>query len=399
MNFIFAKSKIYILCLSFFTILFQSCVSRVDKAVIEGYLSGTPRISIYINRFDGDSLSIVDSIRTNSKGHFKIKLKMESPYFFTIGLDKRQTPIILLVQPGEELTIKSTNSDLSDYRVFGSNGSALLRELKLRLNSTKLHIDSLRNVYSSNINNLKIDSIRHNLDSTYNSIILNHRNYTYRFVKNNSFSPISILALFQAYDSSHPVLDYSKDRNLFRMIDSSLCAVYSSNRIAQAYHSKIKTLDTLYERNHKRALMFKEGDILPNVGYPLITGDNLFISSISFRYILIDFWGEWCNACNDNNYLREIYKEYNPKGLVILQVSLGSNPDSLKLKVSKDSLLWYNAAIQDYYKSKLLDTLRVSSVPSSYITDRFGVIKAANLDRDMLKSKLDELFPNRVNKK
>ena len=399
MNFIFTKSKIYILFIPFFTILFQGCVSRVDRVAIEGYLSGIPKTYIYINRFDGDSLSFADSIRTNSKGHFKIKLQTESPYFFTIGLDKCQTPIILLVQPGEELTIKAANSDLSDYRVFGSNGSALLRELKLRLNSTKLHIDSLRNVYSSNFNNLKIDSIRHNLDSTYNSIILNHRNYTYRFVKNNSFSPISVLALFQAYDSSHPVLDYSKDRNLFRMIDSSLLSVYSSNRIVQAYHSKIKTLDTLYERSHKRALMFKEGDILPNVGYPLITGDNLFISSISFRYILIDFFGGWCNACSDNNYLREIYKEYSPKGLVILQVSLGTNPDSLKLKVSKDSLLWYNADIQDYYKSKLLDTLRVSSVPSSYIVDRWGVVKAVNLDGDMLKSKLDELLPNRVNQK
>jgi len=77
---------------------------------------------------------------------------------------------------------------------------------------------------------------------------------------------------------------------------------------------------------------------------------------------------------------------------VVLQVSLGANPDSLKSKVLRDSLFWYHATIQNYFSSKILDTLKISSVPSSYITDRWGKIKAVNLEGDQLKLKLIELL-------
>jgi len=393
MHLISVKGKIGFFLILFLAIFFQSCINRIDSAHIEGYISGNPKTYFYINRFEGDSLALIDSVRSNSKGHFKIKVQTESPYFITIGTDKVQTPIMLLIQPGEEITIKAQNSSLSDYKVFGSNGSSLIRDLTIMLNRTKSLIDSLRNTYDSNRSNPKIDSIQGKLDSMYNIVVTNHRNFTYRFIKNNSFSPASIFALFQVYDSLHPVLDYSKDKILFKIVDSSLLSVYSSNSIVRDYHLKLQKLDTLYQRRHKRESMFKEGETLPNVGYPLISGDNLFISGIWYKYILIDFWADWCHMCSSNNdSLRKIYTEYGPKGLVVLQVSLGANPDSLKVKVIRDSLLWYHASIQDVYNSKLLDTLKISSVPSNYITDRWGVIKGVNLEGELLKSKLKELL-------
>jgi peroxiredoxin len=140
--------------------------------------------------------------------------------------------------------------------------------------------------------------------------------------------------------------------------------------------------------------MYKVGETLPDIGYPLITGDNLFISGVWFKCILVDFWSDWCDTCSENNNsLKAIYKEFGPKGLIILQISLGANPDSLKIQTARDSLFWYHASIQDYYHSKILDTLRVSSVPSNYIVDRRGVIKGVNLTGAKLAEKLAELLP------
>ncbi len=377
-----------------FSLMIHGCVYRIDRVDIEGKFQGNPKSYIYISKFEGDGLSLIDSIKTSSKGYFKIKVKADEPSFIIIGLNRFESPITLLIQPGEDLRVESDNSNLSDYKVFGSNGSALVLGLNLKLKTTKRQIDSLKQVYNSNLESLKIDSIKDVLDSTSNILLVNHRNYTYGFIKDNTFSLASILALFQSYDSLHPVLDYMKDRNLFRLIDSTLLSVYSSNSLVLSYHLKIQRLDSLYEQSRKRDLMYKTGDVLPNVGYPLVTGEDLFISSLWFRYILIDFQGSWCELCKKNNsQLREIYKEFSPKGLVVIQVALGTNPDSLRVKVLKDSLIWYNAYVPDIYSSKLLDTLKISSIPSSYITDRWGVIKATNLSGNKLRLKLSELLP------
>jgi thiol-disulfide isomerase/thioredoxin len=395
MIFIFyARFKSNLLPLIVISILLQSCIYRIDRVNIEGEFQANPKSYVFISKFEGDSLILIDSVRTNSHGHFNLKLKTENPFFVTIGLNKVHPPIILLIQPGEKLSIQAESFDLSDYKVFGSHGSALIHDLTLQFNKTKSKIDSLKNIYYSNLGNQKIDSIKHLLDSTYYIITTNHWKYSYSFIKENTFSPASILALSQSYDSIHPVFNYIKDRKLFRLIDSSLLSVYSSNSIVRNFHSKIQKMDSLYERNSKRESMFKVGEILPNVGYPLISGENLFISGIWYKYILIDFWGDWCDVCQKNNaQLREIYKEFAPKGLVVVQVSLGANPDSLKSKVARDSMFWYHACLTDMYNSKLLDTLKVSSVPSSYIADRWGNIKAVNCNRESLRSKLKELLP------
>jgi peroxiredoxin len=386
--------KNILILLSFFIFLLQSCTYSIDRITIQGFFSSSPKTFIYLNKFDGEQLTFIDSVKTNSEGNFSIKIDVETLNFITLGNRQNSTPIILLVQPGENLIIKSKRSDLLDYKVIGSNESTLIQGLTVRLNKTKSQIDSLKTIYNASLGNQKLDSIKYSLDSTYRSFIERHRSFTCAFIKNNPFSPASILALFQTYDVNHPVLDYSKDRKLFRMVDSSLVTVYPTSGIVMGYRKKIHKLDSLYQLSSKRDRMFKVGEILPDIGYPLITGDDLFISSIWFRYILVDFWADWCDTCSVNNKnLREIYKEFGPKGLIVLQVSLGSNPDSLKLQSSRDSMLWYHAAIQNYFSSKILDTLRISSVPSNYITDRRGTIKAVNLYDVQLKEKMKELFP------
>lgn len=393
MNF---REKSFISLSIFLLIVFQGCIYRIDSVNLNGYLQGNAKSYIYISKFEGDSLALIDSIKTNSKGHFRIKLKAENPYFVTIGRSKTESPIILLVQPGEDIKIQSESSDMSEYNVFGSNGSDLIRGLSSAMNKTKQKINSLKQIYNLNLENPKLDSIKHVLDSTYNKLVSSYRDYSTNLIKENTFSPASILALFQRYDSLHPVFDFKKDRKLFRLVDSTLLSVYSSNSMVQSYHAKLKNLDSLNTLSLRRNMMFRVGETLPNVGYPLITGENLFISSIWYRYVLVDFHGQWCESCKRNNLrLREIYKEYAPKGLVVLQVGLGITPDSLRAMVLRDSLTWYNACIPDINNSQLLDTLKISSIPSNYIADRWGVIKATNLNGNQLKVKLSELFPSK----
>lgn len=388
------KSKAILFLSTLFILAIQGCIHRVDIVRIDGKFEGTPKSYIFINHFENDTLSLIDSIKTSSRGKFTFEVKTEQPIFISIGTERKQSQIILLIQPGDEVRVFASNTDLSDYKVFGSNGSALIQNISQKLLETKSQIDSLKKIYEANIQSLKIDSIKHLVDSVYQIKLKNHKAFASGFIKDNLYSPVSILALFQAYDPMHPVFDYTKERKLFRLVDSTLMSVYPSNKIVIDYHSKIQRLDSLLERRSNRENMFKIGETLPNAGFPLISGENLFYSGVWYKYMLIDFNGEWCKLCENNNkQLKPLFKEFAPKGLALLEVSLGVNIDSLKTKVVKDSITWYNAGIPDIYNSKLLDTLRVSSIPSNYIIDRWGVIKAVNLHGEKLRLKLAELMP------
>lgn len=386
------------LFISFSILLFfiiYGCVNRIDRVKIKGNFEGVSKQYVFISKFEGGGLLLIDSVRTNSNGSFAVTIATSEPCFITIGLNKVETPITLLIEPGENLGLESNDLNLLKYKVVGSHGSALIHDLSMRLTKTKDQIDSLRDVYLSGLGGFKNDSLKTVLDSIANQFISNHQVYTSNFVKDNTFSLASILALFQSYDSLHPVLDYRKDKKLFQLVDSTLLSVYSSNRMVQSYHARIQYYDSLNERILKRDRMFKVGDVLPNIGYPLISGENLFYSNLWFRYILIDFQTRECGICQKNySSLREIYKEFAPKGLVVLQVSLGSLPDSIIASAARDSIVWYNACLTDMYNSKILDTLNINSVPANYIADRWGVIKATNISGEKLRLKLKELLPN-----
>ncbi|MHC1702526.1 MAG: thioredoxin-like domain-containing protein [Tenuifilaceae bacterium] len=375
-------------------LVFVSCIHRVDFVTIDGRFTNNPESQVFLSKFEGERYIVVDSTVTNSKGDFKFKLDCNSSSILSIGIPKSKALIVLVVEPGQSLTILANKSNLSDYEVRGSEGSILVQKLNTRLNVAKYKIDSLKIVYRSNIDHPMIDSIWCSLDSIFDIILNNHKEFTLGFVKNNPYSLASILALYQSYDSITPILDYSKDKELFGLVDKSLFSVYSSNSVVKNFHSKIAKLDSLYDQHQQRELMFQEGMALPDASYSLISGENLFFSGIWFRYMLIDFWASWIHESNHNNAeLRDIQKEYGPKGLVILQVSIDTNLDSLKLLVDRDSLMWYHAYVQNFNDSKLLDTLRITSIPANYLIDRWGNIKAVNLTDGKLRSKLKELLP------
>lgn len=394
MGFVKQKKRSVFLIFAFFIIIIQGCIHRIDRVLIEGKFEGNSKTYIFINKFESDSLTILDSIKTNSKGKFNLELKIVEPTFITIGLQKEQSQIVLLIQPGDEVRVIASNPSLNDYVVYGSNGSALVQILTRTLNNTKLQIDSLKRVYQASLQDIKVDSIKNVVDSIYQINLEKHKEYVNRFIMDNSFSLASILALFQSYDSLHPVFDYSKDHKLFRLVDSTLISVYSSNKIVLNFHAKVQKLDSLLERRTRRENMFKVGETLPNVGFPLVNGENFFYSSIWYKYMLIDFGGSECLLCEKNEKnIKSLFKEFSLKGLAVLQLSLGTNIDSLKTKIVRDSIVWYYAGLQEKYKSKLLDTLKISSIPSNYIIDRWGVIKAVNLNGEKLKLKLAELMP------
>lgn len=59
------------------------------------------------------------------------------------------------------------------------------------------------------------------------------------------------------------------------------------------------------------------------------------------KYVLVDFWASWCGPCiRETAVIKDILKEYGPKGLEVLGVAVWDEPDNTIAAIKKHELPW-----------------------------------------------------------
>jgi len=140
----------------------------------------------------------------------------------------------------------------------------------------------------------------------------------------------------------------------------------------------------------------KVGDKAPEISQKLVTGDDFKLSELKGKMVLIDFWAAWCKPCRkENPHIVEIYKDFkdesfeNGEGFTVLSVSLDFKEKMWKKAIKDDKLEWtYHVSDLKGWKNAAAQKYGVKSIPQSFLIDGDGVIVAANLRADDLKSAL-----------
>lgn len=386
----FVKSFISVIILSVY-----ACGSHSTTVTIEGKIDGSRNKFVIVRDASHNQLATIDSTKTDGVGAFELSFDVSTPQFVLLQVEGELEPIVLLVEPNEKVVINGIYGSVArNYTIRGSKGSQLVRELNGRLNGTVSKIDSLSTLFRSSRENVKFDSIKLAIDTVYNDLIESHKSFTVDFIKKNRYSLASILALYQQYDKTTPVLNNRDDFELFRLVDSVLYPLYPDNQLVSNLHSNVKKISAQLKLYDKRENMLKEGDKLPNISLPLLNGAPIMLYDIRSRYILVDLWATWCNECIPNNMkLREIYTKYSPKGFEVVQISLDENPRNLSNALENDSIPWIVASDFMQFNSPIVDTLSINSIPSNYLINRQGIIQARNLSLKELEDVLSSLLP------
>lgn len=114
----------------------------------------------------------------------------------------------------------------------------------------------------------------------------------------------------------------------------------------------------------------KAGQALPKISQ-LLPGAKL--PDTAGKVILVDFWASWCGPCKGSfPVLNRLHEKYSAKGLVIIGV--GVDEDIAKYKAFANKMGASFPLVHDA-QHKAAEFFNPATMPSSFITDRKGVIR------------------------
>ena len=373
-----------------------SCTGNSHFVHIEGQIKGAGNTLIYLREAAHDTISTIDSTRTDRRGNFEFTFSNSNgPRFVMIVVKQEPEPLLLLVDDGEEIEVNGViGNPVSSYTLNGSEGTSLVLDLNARLTGVVQTIDSLSKHFRNSREHVKFDSISTAIDSLYLKAIRDHKQYTINFIHKHRYSLASILALYQQYDRNTPVLAKREDFGLFKLVDSTLYILYPHNPLVENLHKNVGMIGKQFSLFDRRRDMLTEGQTLPDVDLPMLDGDTLKLSEVKTRFILVDFWALWCNDCQANNQkLMEVYNRFSGKGFQVVQVSLDLKSEDLSTKIKTLGVEWPVVADFQQWDSPILFAMSINSIPSNYLIDSRRVIKARNIKPKELEELLGKLLP------
>lgn len=121
-----------------------------------------------------------------------------------------------------------------------------------------------------------------------------------------------------------------------------------------------------------------------------ISGELIDLKNLKGNYILLDFWGTWCQPCvAEIPTLKEIFQKYSGKNFKLIGIA-NDTEEKLKTFVKQHEIGWPQILQQ---KSKeIINLYGVDSYPTTFLIDPTGKIIAKKIRGNQLKLKLEELF-------
>jgi peroxiredoxin len=135
------------------------------------------------------------------------------------------------------------------------------------------------------------------------------------------------------------------------------------------------------------------GGTAPDFTQKTPEGEELSLSDLRGKVVLLDFWASWCGPCRrENPNVVKVYEKYKDKGFEILGISLDRSRERWLKAIEQDGLTWKHVSDLKYWSNAVAKQYNVRSIPHTILLDEEGKIIARNLRGKRLEQALAEIF-------
>ena len=351
-------------------IIFSSCSQKsVDNTSISGRFVGSGVDSVFLERISDkfDKSERVGGVALADDGAFDFDFNIEegeTPRFYRLTFANKCRPVMLVVAPGNDIKLESAGNIFLNYRVEGSEESALIAEF---CHEYFVHVDELANIADNLLRESGRDA---KLERRAYDLARDAMLAQVRFVGSHQSKLASIYALRHRVAEQYIPQLGGQGVNIvhYRSVLDGVKEAYPNSPYLEILERNIADSEAF-----TRLVEEVEEVNYPELELTDIYGTKHKLSDLEGKVVLLYFWSALNPMCNNLNAdLKSLYDIYHDKGFEVYHVSVDGDKQVWIEATTTQKLPWptlYTAG-----DVRVLDLYNVEKIPTTYIISRKGDI-------------------------
>jgi peroxiredoxin len=366
-------------------LLVSSCSGDKHNFKIRVSVNGVKNETLHLARRTLTGTIQVDSAVADKSGIYLLEGFTGQPDFYIVFI-RPQHYINLIVNPGDDFRIRAVVPGFeNNYLVEGSKDSRLIQKMVSMQAKTLVKITEISTAYENGVGQPGFEKLKMHIDSTYKSIVKEHKNFSVKLIEENPHSLASLMALYQQLGKDIPVFDYKTDFGYYQRVDSNLAALYPNSEAVRDLDRKVNEL--------KNLIHLETGSVAPVISLPDDHGMTQSLRKYKGKYVLLVFWASWSSqSCDAVKKILPVFDEFKSKGLELYMVSLDRSGDSWQKRMTELHVEGIQVSDLKYWDSPVVDAYKINQLPVLYLLDKEGRILNKDFVPDELKRILGEIL-------